>query len=237
MIIGNDWDELLKEEFEKPYYKELQKKVADERSKFEVYPPTDEVFSALKHVSYSSVKVVILGQDPYHERGQANGMAFAVGEGVPYPPSLVNIFKELQNDLKVTPKNSGTLKGWAKQGVLLLNTVLTVRQGQAFSHADFGWKLFTDAIIRILNSHAPIVYILWGSNAISKREFIDKKHHVISSAHPSPLSAYRGFFGSSPFSRANEILNKLGYNEIDWADTDGKSLASYYIHSGNIKKI
>ncbi len=236
-IIGNDWDELLQNEFSKPYFTELSAKVAEERKKYQVYPPEERVFSALRLVSFSDVRVVILGQDPYHERGQANGMAFAVGEGVPFPPSLVNIFKELESDLKLKPTDSGTLEGWAKQGVLLLNTVLTVRQGQAFSHSEFGWQTFTDAIIRALNGHSPIVYILWGSNAIAKSKLIDDKHYIISSPHPSPLSAYRGFFGSAPFSKANNMLKRFGLPPIDWADTDGKPTASYYKTVGNIHKI
>lgn len=235
-IIGNSWDDLLKAEFEKPYYKELCARVADERKEFEVYPSEERVFSALQYVDYPDVKVVILGQDPYHEPGQANGMAFAVGKGTAFPPSLVNIFKELESDLKVKPNNSGTLEGWAKQGVLLLNTVLTVRRGVAFSHADFGWKFFTDAIIRILNDHSPLVYILWGSNAIAKKNIIDDKHYIITSPHPSPLSAHRGFFGSAPFSKANNMLKRFGLTPINWADTDGTLLASYYATCKNIFK-
>ncbi|MBQ4049328.1 MAG: uracil-DNA glycosylase [Clostridia bacterium] len=235
-IIGNDWDEQLKEEFQKPYYKQIEQKVLEERAKYKVYPTEEMVFSALKFVGFADVKVVILGQDPYHEEGQANGMAFAVGDGTAYPPSLVNIFKEIESDIGVKPNNSGTLLGWAKQGVLLLNTVLTVRQGQALSHSDFGWQNFTDAIITALNGHDPVVYVLWGSNAIAKSKIIDKKHFVITSPHPSPLSAYRGFFGSKPFSKANEMLIRLGKQPIDWVNTDGKPLASYYKTSATIRK-
>jgi len=235
-VIGNKWDDFLSEEFSKPYYKELESKVLAEREHYQIFPPKDKVFSALKFVDFCDVKVVILGQDPYHEKGQANGMAFAVCDGITYPPSLVNIFKELENDLKIKPNKSGNLEGWAKQGVLLLNTVLTVREGQAFSHSEYGWQNFTDAIIRALNQHSPIVYILWGSNAISKSKLIDDKHYIISSPHPSPLSAYRGFFGSAPFSKANNMLKRFGLAPIDWANTDGKPLASYYKTSYLIHK-
>ena len=236
-IIGNEWDKILSAEFEKPYFVELAKKVADERQRYEVYPPEDLVFSALKLVDFEAVKVVILGQDPYHERGQANGMAFAVGEGTPYPPSLVNIFKELAADLGQKPDDSGTLIGWAKQGVLLLNTVLTVRKGQAFSHAAMGWQYFTDAVIAALNRHSPLVYILWGSKAIAKSDLIADKHFIVSSPHPSPLSAYNGFFGSKPFSKTNAFLVRLGLTPIDWSNTGGAEVASYYQTCANIHKV
>lgn len=237
-IIGNDWDEILSAEYEKPYFKELTEKVRTEYANHTCYPPKLLIFSALRTVSYADTRVVILGQDPYHEEGQANGMAFAVGAGVKFPPSLENIFKELQDDLNITLDCDGTLQGWAKQGVLLLNTVLTVRAGQAYSHSELGWKEFTDAIIRALgNREKPMAFILWGSGAISKKPLIAKHHFVITSPHPSPLSAYRGFFGSKPFSKVNEFLRSVGERPIEWSYVDDYNIPSYYATAGKIKRV
>ena len=220
--IGNGWDDLLMREFSAPYFLALMQKVDVEYSSFNVYPPKKDVFSAMKTVDYKDVKVVIIGQDPYHGAGQANGMAFAVNKGVALPPSLVNIFKEIESEFGVAPKGS-TLTGWAKQGVLLLNTVLTVRESQPQSHASYGWQQFTDAVIECCNNREePMVFMLWGANAISKKSLVSSRHLVIQSPHPSPLSAYRGFFGSKPFSRANEFLVKTGQDEIDWARVDSQ---------------
>lgn len=229
MVIGNGWDKVLSPEYEKDYFRNLTRDVETEYKKFRVFPPRELVYRAMETVDYDNVKVVILGQDPYHGPGQANGMAFAVGEGVPLPPSLVNIFKELSDDLGCPAPQCGTLVGWAKQGVLLLNTVLSVRSGMPQSHAGLGWQTFTDAVIRTLNAREkPAAYILWGANAIAKRALIGDKSFVVSSPHPSPLSASRGFFGSKPFSKVNAFLKEAGETPIDWSDTDGRQYASYY---------
>ena len=215
--IGNSWDEILKEEFEKDYFKKLQEFVTEEYQTKEIYPEFDQIFSALKETPYEKVKVVILGQDPYHEKGQAHGLAFSVMEGTKLPPSLKNIFKELKDDLNLEVPSSGCLLPWAKQGVLLLNTVLTVREGKANSHQGKGWERFTDHVIDKLSERKEtVVFILWGNSAISKAKRIESHHEIISSVHPSPLSAHRGFFGSKPFSRTNAILRGLGQEEIDW---------------------
>jgi uracil-DNA glycosylase len=215
--IGNSWDEILKEEFEKDYFKKLQDFVAEEYQTNVIYPEFDHIFSALKETPYEKVKVVILGQDPYHEKGQAHGLAFSVMEGTKLPPSLRNIFKEMKDDLNLEMPSSGCLLPWAKQGVLLLNTVLTVREGKANSHKGKGWEIFTDLVIEELSKRKePIVFILWGNSAISKVKLIKNHHEIITSVHPSPLSANRGFFGSKPFSRTNGILRRLGQEEIDW---------------------
>lgn len=237
-MINECWDGILKEEFSKPYFAKLMDLVDEEYSLHTVYPPRDKLFAALDYVSYEDAKVVILGQDPYHGAGQANGMAFAVNDGIPLPPSLLNIYKEIEDDLGVRPQNSGTLLGWAKQGVLLLNTVLSVRAGNPLSHAHLGWQEFTDSIIAALNKRdIPVVYILWGAGAIAKKSIISPRSHVITSPHPSPLSAYRGFFGSKPFSKANAFLIKDGLKPIDWADTSGEEKVSYYKTAGNILKV
>lgn len=216
--ITNDWLPLLKEEFEKDYYKNLRGFLIEEYSKNIVYPQMHDIFNALNYTSYKDVKVVILGQDPYHGPNQAHGLSFSVQPGVPAPPSLVNIYKELAEDIGCFIPNNGYLKKWADQGVLLLNTSLTVRGGEANSHRNKGWEQFTDAVINILNLRAdPVIFILWGSNAISKEKLINSKiHFIIKSPHPSPLSAYRGFFGSKPFSKTNAILKSIGKNAIDW---------------------
>ncbi len=216
--ITNDWLEPLSAEFKKPYYKKLYDFVLKEYNQTRVYPPADDVFRAFECTPLSKVKVLILGQDPYHEEGQAHGLAFSVKHGVDIPPSLVNIYKELSSDLKVPIPTTGTLTGWAKQGVLLLNTVLTVRAHQANSHRGMGWEEFTDSVIRILNGqNRPIVYMLWGAPAGKKAEMLDNPAHLILKApHPSPLSAYRGFFGCKHFSRCNSFLETNGETPIDW---------------------
>lgn len=217
-MINNDWLSYLKPEFSKPYYKELYEFVKDEYSKHEIYPPSDEIFSALEHTQMKDVKIVLLGQDPYHERGQAHGMSFSVKPGVKTPPSLQNMYKELNSELGCYIPNNGFLEKWADQGVLLLNTSLTVRSGQANSHKGKGWELFTDAIIRAVNEQdRPIVYFLWGSNARSKKQLItNPKHLVLETVHPSPLSAYNGFFGCGHFKKANEFLIANQIAPIDW---------------------
>lgn len=234
-LIGNKWDEVLAEEYKKDYFTSLLEKVDEEYAKNTVFPPKDKIYSAMQKVDYDKVKVVILGQDPYHEKGQANGMAFAVGEGIQLPPSLVNIYKELESDIGAKPSGS-TLIGWAEQGVLLLNTTLTVREGQAQSHSTYGWQTFTDAIIKACSKREkPMAFILWGANAISKKQFIDKRHFVHTSPHPSPLSSYRGFFGSKPFSKVNEFLKSTNQDTIDWLKIEGS--ASYYYSTGSIKRV
>jgi uracil-DNA glycosylase len=218
--IGNDWDEVLKDEFEKDYIAELSRFLDDEYAAGPVYPPREDIFNALKYTPYSDVRVVILGQDPYHEPGQAHGMAFSVQKGVKQPPSLVNIFRELRDDLGIEtpPINDGCLIPWAESGVLLLNTVLTVRAHQANSHKGKGWERLTDRIIELLNEREqPLVFILWGGNAKSKIPLItNRRHLVLVGVHPSPLSAHRGFFGKKYFSRANEFLERHGEEPVDW---------------------
>ncbi len=216
--LGNDWDELLESEFQKDYYLQIRQFLKSEYSTRVIYPSMHDIFNALKYTPFSETKVVILGQDPYHEPRQAHGLAFSVQEGVKVPPSLVNIYKELYDDIGMEIPSHGDLSSWAKQGVLLLNATLTVRQGQANSHQKIGWATFTDNIIKLLNqSQKPIVFLLWGGNARSKKAFITSKHHlVLESVHPSPLSAYNGFFGCRHFSRANEFLKSTGQAPIDW---------------------
>ena len=213
-----DWNPLLRVELAKPYWAELQRFVAEERSRHPVYPPHQDVFAALHLTSHAAVKVVILGQDPYHGRGQAHGLCFSVRPGVPAPPSLQNIFKELETDVGCTPPGHGCLDAWARQGVLLLNTTLTVRGGRAASHQGKGWETFTDEVIRAVNDKSDaVVFILWGAAARRKKALLDlSRHTVIESAHPSPLSAHNGFFGSRPFSRANEALVAAGREPVDW---------------------
>ncbi|MGI6020297.1 MAG: uracil-DNA glycosylase [Lachnospiraceae bacterium] len=212
------WYEKLKDEFSKPYYKSLYKTVLDEYKNNTVFPRSSEIFSAFDHTPLEKVKVVILGQDPYHEPGQAHGLCFSVKEGVQIPPSLQNIYRELHDDLGCYIPNNGNLTKWADQGVLLLNTVLTVRAHQANSHKNIGWLEFTDAAIKAAAScDRPIAFILWGAPARGKEVFITNPSHlVIKSAHPSPLSAYRGFFGSRPFSQVNDYLVKNSLAPIDW---------------------
>lgn len=216
--IGNDWDIMLQDEFDRPYFKRLENFLTEERARYEIYPPQEDVFNALRYSSFQDTKVVILGQDPYHEPGQAHGLCFSVNKGVTIPPSLVNIYKEIENDLGIKMPGHGYLADWAKQGVLLLNTVLTVRRGQANSHKGKGWEIFTDRIVEILNQRQkPMVFILWGANAKSKTELItNKEHMVITGAHPSPLSAWKGFFGGRYFSKANRYLEMTGQEPVDW---------------------
>ena len=216
--ISNDWLEPLKPEVSKPYYASLYRKVKEEYTHYLVYPPSGDIFNAFALTPLHQVKVVILGQDPYHGDGQAHGLCFSVPEHVEIPPSLVNIYQELHDDLGCAIPNHGCLKKWAEQGVLLLNTVLTVRAHQAYSHRGIGWEQFTDAAIRILDAQdRPIVFILWGKPAQEKAAMLTNQNHLILKApHPSPLSAYRGFFGSRPFSKANAFLREHGVSEIDW---------------------
>ncbi|MDF3001343.1 MAG: ung [Bacillota bacterium] len=217
VTIGNEWDNVLKGEFEKEYYQELRKFLVSEYKSKTIFPSMYDIFNALKYTAYDDVKAVILGQDPYHEPNQAHGLCFSVKKGVPKPPSLVNIFKELERDLGVKTPNHGYLEDWAKQGVLLLNTVLTVRMGQANSHKGKGWEQFTDRVIELLNQRKkPMVFLLWGANAKSKAALITGKQHLIlTAAHPSPLSAHNGFFGCRHFSKANAFLSETG-EEIRW---------------------
>ncbi len=218
MLLGNEWDALLAEEFDKDYFKALSEFLKEEYANHTVYPPREDIFNALKLTSYSDVKVVILGQDPYHGEGQAHGLAFSVQPGIAPPPSLVNMFKELKADLGAEIPNNGYLVPWAKQGVLLLNTALTVREGEANSHANKGWEKFTDRIIELLNKREkPLIFVLWGRNALSKESLCDNMSHMVLRApHPSPLSASRGFFGCKHFSKINALLESMGDAPIDW---------------------
>jgi uracil-DNA glycosylase len=217
-ILKNDWQGLLEAEFNKDYYLKLRKFLANEYQTKTIYPGMYDIFNALHYTQYQDVKVVILGQDPYHGPNQAHGLSFSVRPGVPAPPSLVNIYKELNSDLGCYIPNNGYLKKWAEQGVMLLNTALTVRAGEANSHRSIGWENFTDKVISLLNDREePIVFVLWGSNAQSKLKIINNpKHYIVKSVHPSPLSAHGGFFGSKPFSKANNFLASIGKEEIDW---------------------
>ena len=220
--IGNDWDGLLSQEFSKEYYLTLREFLKSEYTTKRIYPSMHDIFNALKYTSYENTKVVILGQDPYHGAGQAHGLCFSVKKGVKFPPSLKNIFKELNSEFNMPEPESGELNGWAKQGVLLLNTTLTVREGVPQSHKGRGWEILTDKIISLINEKdSPVVFILWGSNARAKKALItNKKHLILESAHPSPLSAYNGFFGCNHFALANEFLNKNGLPTINWAQVN-----------------
>lgn len=217
-MFNTGWDKVLLPETEKDYFKNLMNFVDGEYASKTVYPPKDDIFNALKFIDYDDVRVVILGQDPYHEKGQAHGLAFSVNVGIPTPPSLVNMYKELNSDLGCYIPNNGYLKKWAKQGVLLLNTVLTVEEGKANSHKKSGWTKFTDSVISALNEREkPVIFLLWGGNAKEKLKFItNPRHYVLSTVHPSPLSAYGGFFGCKHFSKTNKILKSIGSPEIDW---------------------
>lgn len=217
-ILKNDWNELLKDEFSKDYYLLLREFLKNEYTTKIIYPDKYDIFNALHYTSYKDVKVVILGQDPYHGPNQAHGLSFSVSPGVKIPPSLLNIYKELNSDLECYIPNNGYLKKWADQGVLLLNTSLTVRAGEANSHKNKGWEIFTDKIISLINEKTdPVVFLLWGNNAINKKKLITNKQHLIlSSTHPSPLSASRGFFGSKPFSKINKFLISVNKAPIDW---------------------
>lgn len=217
-MLGNDWDNILKDEINKDYFRKLIDFINKEYSTKTIYPKKTEIFKAFRNTSYEDTKVVILGQDPYHEENQAEGLAFSVKVGVQKPPSLNNIFKELHDDLGYSIPKNGSLVSWTREGVLLLNTVLTVEATKAASHKDLGWETFTDAVISKLNEkNTPIVFILWGSFARSKKKLITNKiHYIVESAHPSPLSAYNGFFGSKPFSKTNNYLKSKGMKEISW---------------------
>ena len=217
--IGNDWDGMLAAEFEKEYYGKLLAFLAEEYETHRIYPPQPDVFNALRYSSYADTKVVIFGQDPYHQEGQAHGLCFSVNRGVKIPPSLLNIYKELKEDIGMEIPSHGCLSSWALQGVLLLNTVLTVRDSMPNSHKGRGWESFTDVIIRRLNEREkPIVFILWGANAKTKEKLITAKHHLIlTGTHPSPLSAHTGFFGGAYFSRANRFLELENQEPINWA--------------------
>ena len=216
--IGNSWDELLKEEFQKEYYQILRKNLAQEYKTHTIYPAMENIFNALKYTSYEDVKVVILGQDPYHGPNQAHGLCFSVQKGVDKPPSLKNMFKELESDLNIKPPSHGCLTDWTKQGILLLNTVLTVRAGEPNSHKKLGWTIFTDKIIELLNEREdPVIFVLWGKNAIDKLPLItNTDHYVLTAVHPSPLSASRGFFGCKHYSKINNILLSMGKEPVDW---------------------
>ena len=216
--IGNDWDTILADEWQKPYYKELRAFLKQEYANNTVYPDMNDIFNALKYTSFEDTRVVIIGQDPYHGEGQAHGLCFSVKEGVPFPPSLRNIFKELSTDVGKEIPKSGCLTEWAKQGILLLNAVLTVREGEPTSHKDKGWEIFTDRVIAELNKkESPVVFLLWGAYAQKKAEIITNPiHKKLISVHPSPLSASRGFFGCKHFSKTNEILYNKGFSTIKW---------------------
>lgn len=218
ITFNNNWDLLLKDEFQKPYYLNLRKFLAAEYKSKRIYPPMNDIFNSLKYTDYRDVRVVILGQDPYHQPSQAHGLAFSVKKGVLPPPSLQNIYKEITAEFGFPAPEHGELTCWAKQGVLLLNTVLTVREGAPNSHKGMGWEIFTDHIISLLNARPePMVFLLWGANAKAKQKLITNPAHlVLTSAHPSPLSAYNGFFGNGHFKKANEFLISCGKGEIDW---------------------
>ena len=217
-ILKNDWNEILNNEFSKDYYLSLREFLKKEYTNKIIYPDKYDIFNALHYTPYKNIKVVILGQDPYHGINQAHGLSFSVKPGIKIPPSLLNIYKELNSDLGCYIPNNGYLKKWADQGILLLNTSLTVRAGEANSHKNIGWEIFTNRIISLINEKSdPVVFLLWGNNAISKKSLITNKQHLIlSSAHPSPLSASRGFFGSKPFSKINKFLISVNKDPIDW---------------------
>ena len=216
--IEESWKSVLIEEFNKPYFIELKEFLLEERKKFRIFPPGSLIFNAFNHTPFGKVNVVLIGQDPYHGYGQAHGLCFSVPDGIPKPPSLVNIFKELENDLGISPPSHGNLEKWANQGVLLLNATLTVRENQAGSHQRKGWESFTNEAIRQLSAQKDsVIFVLWGNFAIAKKELIDTtRHPVLTAAHPSPLSANNGFFGCHHFSKINEILKNQGREEIDW---------------------
>lgn len=218
VTIGNDWDKVLEGEFDKEYYLKLRAFLKSEYSSHLIHPDMHDIFNALKWTSYAGTKVVILGQDPYHEVGQAHGLAFSVQQGVKIPPSLVNMYKELNSELGCYIPNNGYLEKWARQGVLLLNSLLTVRDGAANSHRNKGWEIFTNRVVELLNEREdPVVFLLWGNNAKEKMQIItNPQHYILTSVHPSPLSASRGFFGCGHFKKTNELLEKMGKTPIDW---------------------
>ncbi len=217
-VIEESWHEVLKDEFNSPYFADLKAFLVEEKRKYQVYPPGPKIFAAFNHTPFDQVKVVLLGQDPYHGPGQAHGLCFSVNKGINKPPSLVNVFKEIQADLGLPIPSHGNLENWARQGVLLLNATLTVRARQAGSHQNRGWETFTNAAIRELSErHDGLVFLLWGSYAQAKTDLIDVvRHHILKAPHPSPFSANRGFFGCRHFSKANELLRKQGKEPIDW---------------------
>jgi uracil-DNA glycosylase len=218
VVIGNDWDDVLAEEFEKDYYKKLRDFLRTEYSEHKIHPDKYDIFNALKWTSYKDTKVVILGQDPYHEEGQAHGLAFSVRKDVQIPPSLLNMYKELRDELGCYIPNNGYLEKWTHQGVLLLNSLLTVRNGAANSHKNKGWEIFTNRIVEALNEREkPVIFLLWGNNAKEKLKTItNPQHYILTSVHPSPLSASRGFFGCGHFRKTNELLERMGEKPIDW---------------------
>ena len=217
-VIEESWKTVLEKEFEKEYFLNLKAFLLEEKRKFRIFPPGKLIFNAFNHTPFNKVKVVLLGQDPYHGLGQAHGLCFSVPQGVQKPPSLINILKELQSDLGIEPPLQGNLTKWADQGVMLLNATLTVRENQAGSHQNHGWEIFTDAAITQLSLHRNgLIFVLWGNYAIAKRLLIDaSRHFILTAVHPSPLSAHRGFFGCSHFSQINNLLREQGVNEIDW---------------------
>lgn len=219
--FNNNWDALLQDEFQKPYYLKLRSFLAEEYRTKKIYPPMEDIFNSLKYTDYRDVKAVIIGQDPYHQPGQAHGLAFSVKKGVAPPPSLQNIYKEIHAETGLPIPPHGELTAWAKNGVLLLNTALTVRDSSPNSHKGMGWEIFTDRVIELLNSRPePMVFLLWGANARAKERLITNPAHlVLTSAHPSPLSAYNGFFGNNHFIKANEFLKSVGKEPIDWSIT------------------
>lgn len=237
--FGNDWDEVLAVETKKPYFSRVLSFLSDEYERYTVYPPRNSIFSSLEYVSYAGAKVVIVGQDPYINDGQANGLAFAVGKGVALPPSLKNIYNEIESDIGCSMKGkSGELTGWAEQGVLLLNATLTVRAGSSNAHQSCGWQEFTDFIIGALaERRQPLVFILWGANARKKAAMIPARHLVLQSAHPSPMSASSGFFGSKPFSKTNKFLIDHGFAPIDWSEAVRAKLPYYYNDFGKIIQV
>lgn len=216
--LNNDWQDIIGDEFDKPYYQELRAFLKIEYGTQTIYPDKHDIFNAFRLTPYSEIKVVLIGQDPYHGPGQAHGLSFSVKPGIPAPPSLINIFKEMHDDLGIPIPNHGFLESWARQGVLLLNTVLTVRAGEAHSHRQKGWETFTDEVIKAINlKNEPVVFWLWGKPAQEKEKLITNPRHLILKApHPSPLSVYRGFYGAKPFSKTNEFLIKIGKAPIDW---------------------
>lgn len=216
--INESWKIVLQDEFASPYFQELTSFLREEKKKYQIFPAGQQIFSAFNHTPFNRVKVVILGQDPYHGPGQAHGLCFSVPEGIPHPPSLINIFKEIESDLGIPVPASGNLTGWAEQGVLLINAILSVRANAPASHQNKGWEKFTDAVIRNLSEKRKnLIFLLWGNYAQAKESLIDgNRHYILKAAHPSPLSAHRGFFGCRHFSKTNEILAELGLNEIDW---------------------
>lgn len=216
--IHPEWYEVLKDQFQAEYFKKLKLFLLEDKKKYQIFPPGKEIFSAFNETSFKNTKLIIIGQDPYHGPGQANGKCFSVNDGIPHPPSLKNIFKEIGNDLGYDYPKSGDLKPWAKQGVLLLNATLTVRAREAASHQKKGWEEFTDTVIkRLSDQRKDLIFLLWGNFAIAKSKLIDtSKHHILTSVHPSPLSAHRGFLGCKHFSKANEILLSLGRRPIHW---------------------